>query len=299
MSDQQSSDPRPDTRVDPYLGTVVHLVRSRQHRPNQPASGCPFCVGGLEAPEPYDVRWFPNRWPSLGDGRCEVVLYTADHDATFAALGVDGATRVVDLWADRTAALRRDGDVAYVLVFENRGAEVGATIAHPHGQIYAFDHVPARPLRRLQAGWRPDDEPGERLVAEQAGWRVVAQGAPVFPVALSVSPTERVPDLPSLSPAMRRGLAEVLVDLFARLDRLYDRPLPYMMWINQAPTPGRPGAGSETGSDHWLDIEIVSPWRAAGVQRFIAAAEVACEEYFNPVSPEEIADRLRHLAGPR
>jgi UDPglucose--hexose-1-phosphate uridylyltransferase len=70
-------------RTDPFLGTRVHVVGTRQSRPNLPSSGCPFCVGGLEAPEPYDVRWFENRWPAMDGGRCEVVLYTPVHDATF------------------------------------------------------------------------------------------------------------------------------------------------------------------------------------------------------------------------
>ena len=61
------------TRIDRYLGTVVHVVSSRQARPNLPSTGCPFCVGGLEAPEPYEVRSFPNRWPALGEGRCRVI----------------------------------------------------------------------------------------------------------------------------------------------------------------------------------------------------------------------------------
>jgi UDPglucose--hexose-1-phosphate uridylyltransferase len=82
------------------------------------------------------------------------VLYTSEHDATLASLGVDGVRRVIDLWADRTAALAARDDVDYVLVFENRGAEVGATIEHPHGQIYAYDHVPARPARLLAAGFQ-------------------------------------------------------------------------------------------------------------------------------------------------
>src|SRR6187455_734036 len=56
------------THTDPYLGTVVHVVASRQARPNLPSTGCPFCVGGLEAPEPYDVRSFPNRWPAYAPG---------------------------------------------------------------------------------------------------------------------------------------------------------------------------------------------------------------------------------------
>ncbi|MFI5043963.1 MAG: galactose-1-phosphate uridylyltransferase, partial [Acidimicrobiales bacterium] len=75
---------------------------SRQDRPNLPPEGCPFCPGGLEAPDDYEVRAFANRWPPMPDDRCEIVLYTADHDATFWSLGVAGARRVIDLWADRT-----------------------------------------------------------------------------------------------------------------------------------------------------------------------------------------------------
>lgn len=128
-----------DTRTDAHLGTIVHVVRSRQGRPNLPEAGCPFCVGGLEAPEQYDLKAFENRWPALGDGRCEVVLYTSEHDATFWSIGADGARKVIDLWADRTTALPSVDDVEFVLLFENRGAEVGATITHPRGWIYAFD----------------------------------------------------------------------------------------------------------------------------------------------------------------
>jgi len=119
-----------DQRIDPYLGTVVHVVGARQARPNLPSTGCPFCVGGLEAPDPYEVHWFPNRWPAMQGNRCEVVLYTPHHDATLPSLGVPGVRKVIDLWADRTTALGRRDDVDFVLVFENRGPQVGATIAH-------------------------------------------------------------------------------------------------------------------------------------------------------------------------
>ena len=87
----------------------------------------------------------------MPDQRAEIVLYTPDHDATFASLGQPGARRVVDLWAERTATLGARDDVAYVLVFENRGPEVGATIPHPHGQIYAYDEIPPVPARELAA----------------------------------------------------------------------------------------------------------------------------------------------------
>jgi len=278
-----------DLRIDPHLGTRVHVVGTRQGRPNLPSSGCPFCVGGVEAPDPYDVLWFPNRWPAMPDERCEVILYTSEHDATFASLGVEGALKVIDLWADRTTELGRRTDVDYVLVFENRGPEIGATITHPHGQIYAFDHVPERQLAALRAGWKPEVDPGERLVTTFDDWTVSVPVASPFPIALSIAPTTQVPDVVSLSKTARSSLAAVLIDTFTRLDALYGRPLPYMMWLNQRPTDGN------EWDQAWFNIDIVSPWRAAGVPRFIAAAEVATGEYFNPVVPEHLAARLREL----
>ena len=279
-----------DVRTDPHLGTVVHVVRARQARPNLPSTGCPFCPGGLEAPEPYDVRWFKNRWPAMPDDRCELVLYTSEHDATFWSLGVAGARRVIDLWAERFTELGARPDVDHVLIFENRGPEVGATIAHPHGQIYAYDHVPARPARLLAAGWRPEHDAPERFVAEHGSWVATVPVAATFPIALSLAPRARVPDIAALDDAGRDDLAALLVDVLHRLDRLYDQPLPYMMWIVQRPTDGA------EWPDAWCNIEIVSPWRRAGTARFIAAAEVACDEYFNPVIPEVLAAQLRTLA---
>lgn len=278
-----------DVRTDPHLGTVVHVVGSRQKRPNLPNTGCPFCVGGREAPEPYTVRWFPNRWPAMPNERCEVVLYTPDHDATLASLGGDGVRRVIDLWAERTAALAARDDIAYVLVFENRGTEVGATIDHPHGQIYAYDHIPSRPARLLAAQWSPDLQPGDRFVAEHGGWIASVPFASTYPIALSLAPRQQVPNVVSLGETERDQLATLLIDVLDRLDRLYNQPLPYMMWLNQRPTDGGEWPHA------WFNIEIVSPWRRAGVPRFIAAAEVSCEEYFNPVIPEVLAEQLRGL----
>lgn len=278
-----------DPRVDPYLGTVVHVVGARQARPNLPSSGCPFCPGGLEAPHPYDVHWFSNRWPAMPGNRCEVVLYTSQHDASFSSLGVPGARRVIELWAERFVALGSRDDVGYVLIFENRGAEVGATIAHPHGQIYAYDHVPERPLRLLEAGWQPDGTPGDRLVRALGGWQAWVPVASTYPVALDLAPVERRPDIASLNDRERDELAELLTDVLGRLDRLYGEPLPYMLWLNQRPTDGG------VWPNAWFNIEIISPWRQANTQRFIAAAELAGGEYFNPVIPEELAAQLRLL----
>jgi UDPglucose--hexose-1-phosphate uridylyltransferase len=284
-----------ELRVDPVLGTRVHVVGTRQGRPNLPSTGCPFCVGGVEAPEPYDVRWFPNRWPAMDGERCEVVLYTSDHDATFWSLGVDGIRRVIDLWADRTQALGSRDDVDHVLVFENRGPEVGATIAHPHGQIYAYPHVPERPARRLAGGWTPDADPGDRAVVSHGTWNAWVPWATTFPVELALAPSERVGSLLELDDTSRNDLATLLADVLERLDHLFDQPLPYMMWLNQRPTVNDPHRRADY-ADAWFNIELVSPWRSPGVPRFIAAAEVACQEFFNPLVPEDLAARLRASA---
>ena len=275
-------------RLDPHSGTRVHIVAARQHRPNLPSSECPFCIGGLESPEPYDVKSFANRLPALDTGTCEVVLYSSQHDATFASLGSNGVRKVIDLWAERTTQLQQQSDIDYVLIFENRGGEVGATISHPHGQIYAFDHVPRRQHSMLQSQWKPDLQPADRLVINGDHFAVYAQYAAVHPVSLVVAPHHRVSLLSQLSDELRDELASILHKTFVALDQLFDAPLPYMMWITQAPA-------KTQFENAWLNIEIVSPWRAKGVQRYIAAAEVSTEEYFNPVDPADIAQRLRSL----
>lgn len=281
-----------DARIDELSGATVVVAGSRQHRPNRPHAACPFCVGGTEATEPYDVKAFPNRWPALPDDRCEVVLYTPEHDLTFPDLGEDGARRVVDLWADRTTALGDRPDVAYVLVFENRGEEVGATIAHPHGQIYAYDDVPEVPLTELRRAARgdcalcaPTDD--DLLVATAAGWRAWVPAASVYPYGLLLAPDVHRPDLPALDGPQRDGLAALLVDVLARFDRLFDAPLPYMLWIHQRPTDGA------AWPEAHVHLHIVSPMRSPGVQRYVAAAELGSGAYTNPVVPEDAAAALR------
>ena len=298
-----ASAPRPGTtRLDALSGDRTVVVATRQSRPNLPDDGCPFCPGGREAPEPYDVRWFPNRWPPLPDGRAEIVLYTDDHDATFASLGTAGAQRVVDLWAQRSAALGARADVHYVLVFENRGPEVGATISHPHGQIYAYDHIPARAAAELAragagdplAGGPGGDDPAgddptgaNRLVSVGTGWRAWVPWAATWPYELVIAPDEPWPDLPSLDDDARRGLAEVLVDALGRLDALFGAAMPYMLWFHQRPF------DNHDHPDLRVHAHVTPLWRGPQVTRFVAAAELGGGEFFNPVDPLDAAAALR------
>jgi UDPglucose--hexose-1-phosphate uridylyltransferase len=291
-------------RRDALTNEWVLIVGQRQDRPNLPNDGCPFCVGGLEAPDAYDVRAFENRWPAMapgvppdlsGDaapvvGAAEVVLYTPVHDGSLASIGAEAARHVVDLWAQRSAELSARPEVAYVLVFENRGASVGATISHPHGQIYAFPFVP--PAARVEAEVAERDGcplctdiPAERaqssrVVREESGWLTWVPFASGYPFGTLVAPHDHVASLADLDAPARDGLAAALVDIVGRYDRLFEGGLPYLMWIH-------PGVH--------LHLHFAPPRRAAGVDRYVASGEVGSGTLSNPVEPERAAEVLRAL----
>ncbi len=286
-----------ELRRDPLSGDWVGIAGSRQGRPNRPAEECPFCVGGLEAPEPYEVKAFSNRWPMFAPGEpvelagevvpargaSEVVLYSPEHNASLASLGVEHVRLVVDLWAERSDALLARPEIEYVLVFENRGADAGATIPHPHGQIYAFPFVPPAPAREAEVAAREGcplcrDVAAELVVHEAGGWRAWVPYASAWPYGMLLAPNRHVASLQELAAAERDGLAAALVDALGRLDRLFDRPFPYMFWIH-------PGVH--------VHAHVAPPRRSADTLRYVASGEVGSGTLTNPVVPEEAAEALR------
>ena len=294
----------PELRRDPLTGDWTVIAGGRNRRPTLPEGDCPFCVGGVEAPEQYVVRAFANRWPPLvpGDppaggeatparGASEVVLYSPDHDQTFATLTLAQARRVVDLWAERSTALRERPEVAYVLVFENRGVSVGQTISHPHGQIYGFPFVPPVAVQEAErssmtscALCKPAG--AERLVIASDGWTATVPFAAGYPFELLLQCDRHVPELSELSSYERDGLAAALIDLLGRYDRLFERPSPYMFWVH-------PG--------FHLHLHLVGLIRGVNPdgslkERYVAAGELGSGVLFNPIRPEDAAARLRSLS---
>jgi len=303
-----------ELRLDPLTREWVAILAGRQDRPNlspdTEPQACPFCVGGLEAPEAYTVRAFENRWPPFapGDpidvagalargagyvnlaarGASEVVLYSPEHDGSLATIGVDGARQVVDLWADRTAALLARPEIEYVLVFENRGALVGATIPHPHGQIYGFPFVPPVPRREAEVAAEhgcpvcaaiPDEVAADtRVVRDAGGWITYVPFASAFPYGVLVAPHLHHDGLPALDDGSRDGLAAALVDIVARYDRLFDGEMPYLMWVHHGVH---------------VHVHFAPPLRAPGVPRYLASGEVGSGLLGNPVAPEAAAAALR------
>ncbi|MEQ3554366.1 galactose-1-phosphate uridylyltransferase [Pseudonocardia nematodicida] len=320
--------PASELRYDALAGEWITIAAHRQDRTYQPPPDqCPLCPsrdGKLtEIPAPsYDVVAFENRFPSFGSapgappppvtgdapapeaGRCEVVCFTDDHGTPFVRLPPERVRLVLEAWAQRTAELGARPGVRYVFPFENRGAEIGVTLSHPHGQIYAYPYVPPFPERMLSRVAAHRVATGENLfdvllARERAGERVVVAGehwtafvprAARWPVEVHLYPHRPTPDLPALDEAQRAEFGLVYLDVLRRLDALYDDELPYVAAWQQAPV--RPGDGR---ADARLHLRLHSVRRAPGKIKYLAGSESGAGAFISDVRPEAVAERLRAL----
>lgn len=326
-------------RHDALVGDWVAVAGHRLNRTFLPPKDeCPLCPTGTgsvpsEVPETsYDVVVFENRFPSFAPvtadlpgglatsalfglrpaaGRCEVVCFTSDHDSTFADLTPARARTVIEAWVDRTRVLGALPRVEQVFCFENRGQEIGVTLHHPHGQIYAYPYLPQRSADLLKAATEHHQRTGrllgaDILAAERAdARRVVISGthwtayvpfAARWPVEVHLAPHRDVPDLPALTGEEREELAEVYLELLRRLDRYYLRKdgspihLPYIAGWHQAP--------AKQGRDvSRLHLQVMSVLRSPGKLKYLAGSESGVGGWVNDVPPERIAARLREVAG--
>ncbi|WP_235502190.1 galactose-1-phosphate uridylyltransferase [Angustibacter sp. Root456] len=342
-------DPRPPAepsragqmRYDPLSGAWVAIAAHRMDRAFMPpADECPLCPAGRgtvpsEIPaDDYDVVVFENKSPSFSPrvdgnphevtlldgeelwptmpafGRCEVLCFTSDHASTFADLSPSRARTVIEAWVDRTRELGAVDGIEQVFCFENRGREIGVTLTHPHGQIYAYPWVTPRTRRiltmaeqhRARTGGNllrdvleAEQRSGQRVVTRGEHWTAYVPAAARWPVEVHLAPHRDVPDLPALTDEERDELAHVYLDLLRRLDRYYPAPghdpeavlrLPYIAAWHQAPVhEGRDLAR--------LHLQITSVLRAPGKLKYLAGSESGMGAWVNDATPESIAERLR------
>lgn len=217
---------------------------ARSARTTHAADECPLCPsrdGRLsEIPDAdYAVAVFENRFPSLaGDsGRCEVVCFTSDHDASFADLTEEQAALVLGAWTDRTAELAELPQVKQVFCFENRGAEIGVTLGHPHGQIYGYPFVTPRTALMLRSAEAFQESSGGRNLFDETVARELAEGTRVvltgehwvafvpyaahWPYEVHLYPRKRVPDLRYLDEEARTEFPQMYLELLRRFDRIF------------------------------------------------------------------------------
>lgn len=315
-----------DALTDEWVAVAAHR-QTRTHLP--PADQCPICPttpgNASEIPAAdYDVVVFENRFPSLGPalgpvpghatwgsvlpayGRCEVVSFTPEHTGSFSGLGQARARTVVEAWAQRTAALSALPGIKQVFPFENRGADIGVTLHHPHGQIYAYSYVTPRAAaigaaaRRYYEAHngrgtltgsllRSEREDGSRMVLEGEHFSAFVPFAARWPLEIHLVPHRQVPDLAALDGNEKDELAQVYLELLQRVDALYPTPTPYISAWHQAPLEA---AHRESG---YLHLQLTSPRRAADKLKYLAGSEAAMGAFINDTTPEAVAKRLRSI----
>ena len=331
-------DDQPHRRRNPLTGDWVLVSPHRLARPwqgQQDASqargpahdpDCYLCpgnarVGGVRNPHyvapwvfdndfaavlpdtPPDAQHDPLFQSESARGTARVICYSPDHSLTMADMATPAIRAVVDCWCDQTADLGRD--YAWVQLFENKGAMMGCSNPHPHGQVWATDHLPveARIEGQNQHAYAAqhgsamlldlavrEGALGERVVVSNDRWLAIVPYWASWPFETLLLPRFAVARMPDLDAAARGDLADVLRRLAASYDRLFDCSFPYSMGWHGAPF------GSDA-TQHWqLHAHFYPPLlRSASVRKFMVGYELLAEPQ-RDLTPEHAAAMLRKVA---
>jgi UDPglucose--hexose-1-phosphate uridylyltransferase len=219
-------------------------------------------------------------------GVCRVVCFSPRHDLTLARMELTAVRSVVDLWIGECAQLAAVPWLSYALVFENRGALMGASNPHPHGQIWATEHVPNEPARELCDYVALEIARGDRVVCANDHFVAVVPYWAVWPFETLVVARHHVAAMPDLDDAGRDALAAILKQLTTRYDNLFETPFPYSMGFHQ------PLRDDRSGLSH-LHAHCYPPLlRSATVRKFLVGFEMLGEPQ-RDLTPEDAAARLQ------
>ncbi len=328
-ADKRTLGPRPavaEMRLDSLTGDWISIAAARNGRAFlPPAHQCPLCPTSednpSELPDQFDVAVFENKSPAFGPdlldiddpnysrvanfelgstrksvGRCEVVVFGSEHLGALGSMPVERVRTVIEAWAQRTEALQSLPGVRQVFPFENRGQEIGVTLHHPHGQIYAYPFVTPRTTKLLDSISKfGDDLFAETLKFEQGSARELIRTdnftayvpfAGRWPIEIHLLPHRHVQNLAQLTGDEKDELAETYRRLLHALDEIYETPTPYISAWHQAPL-------VDAGKNVRLQLQITSPRRAADKLKYLAGSESAMGAFIADFPPETTAGQLR------
>jgi UDPglucose--hexose-1-phosphate uridylyltransferase len=332
-ADAREAIDRPDVaqmRLDSLTGDWVSVAAHRHGRAFlPPANQCPLCPSTAEnlseIPDNFDVAVFENKSPSFGPelldavdpnyaevpdlklgstrksvGRCEVVVFSPEHLGSLGSMSTERIATVLTALADRTEHLQSLPGVMQVFPFENRGQEIGVTLHHPHGQIYAYPFITPRTQKLLSSIEKFGDDlfaktlefekASERLLIASENFTAYVPFAGRWPIEIHLLPNRHVQHLAQLTQAERIELADVYRRLLKALDDIYETPTPYISAWHQAPL-------IEAGKNVRLQLQITSPRRAADKLKFLAGSESAMGAFIADFPPEKTAGQIRDALG--
>jgi UDPglucose--hexose-1-phosphate uridylyltransferase len=235
-------------------------------------------------------------------GICRVLCFDPRHDLTLATMSVEAIHRVVEMWAAQAEELGARPEIQYVQIFENRGAMMGASNPHPHGQIWATEHIPNEPALELAAQQEYlakhnkqllstyltlELEQRDRIVAENETWVALVPFWAVWPFELLLLPKQNVARIEDLTSTQRSGLAAILKQVTSGYNRVFDTPFPYSMGLHPAPSDG------EVHPEWLLHLHFYPPLlRSATVRKFMVGFELLGSPQ-RDITPESAAATLR------
>jgi UDPglucose--hexose-1-phosphate uridylyltransferase len=237
-------------------------------------------------------------------GVCRVLCFDPRHDLTLATMEVEAIRRVVDVWATQELELASREHIRYVEIFENRGAMMGASNPHPHGQIWATEHIPNEPAAELfsqKEYFAQHQRPllldyvelelklRERIVAENDSWVVLVPFWAVWPFETLLLPRAHVRILNELDPSRRNGLASILKTVTSGYNRVFNAPFPYSMGFHGAP------CDSDDHPEWQLHAHFYPPLlRSATIRKFMVGFELLGSPQ-RDITPESAAETLRRV----
>jgi len=311
-----------ELRWNPLLKEWVMIASLRQNRPQMPKNWCPFCPGSGSVPDNYEVYKYDNDFPVLSQnpsepdlastklykvedvyGKCEVILYSPNHNITLPELSVEHIKKLVDLWTDRFAELQQDKKIKYIFIFENRGEIVGVTMPHPHGQIYGYPFIPGKIEQETRASKEHYDNTNKcllcdlleeeksfdkRIIFENDDFLVYLPFYCEYPYGIYLASKAHKQNLTQFNESEKLNLAKALKEATGTLDSLFGYAFPYMMCMYQNPV------NVEDCSDYsHFHIKFFPPMRSAEKVKFNASSETGAGAHCNPTVPEEKAEELR------
>jgi UDPglucose--hexose-1-phosphate uridylyltransferase len=320
-----SAVPNAHLRWHPLRGEWVAYAGHRQHRTFLPPAAYNPLAPTTDAAAPtevpageWDVAVFENLFPTLtlgaqdppelpvptapGKGVCEVVVFTQDANTSLGRLPLDHLELLIEVWADRYQELGARPEIQYVFPFENRGVEVGVTLHHPHGQLYAYPFIPPVAARELeqQRAYRARHGRGllEDFVAREVadGTRMIYHGSEVaafmpicarYSYEVWIAPLRAAASFAVLTAGERRDFARALKTTLLKFDGLWDRPFPYILAFHQAPT---------DGADHpeaHLHAEFYPAFRMPGRLKYLAGSEIGAGVFTADTLPEQKVAELQ------
>lgn len=317
----------PEFRWNPLLDTWTMVATNRQHRPHLPKDYCPFCLEDNPSLPRFDVLAYTNDFPAMSldgfgvtesnkgifqkkdaIGKCEVILYSPQHNKLLYQLSDGHVLKIVELWNERFKELQKDKRIKYIFEFENRGEEVGVTIHHPHGQLYAYSFIPFKIREELnncknyfqkhQRNLFADLNTAEkkykkRIVSENKSFIAYIPYFTDYPFGVFVVNKKLKGNITQFTLSEKKDLAEMLKKLTAGFDKIYDRPFPYMMCLHQTPVNEKKYADAE--NYYAFHIEFYPPLRAKDKVKWYAGSEMGAGAAANPLDVDECAATLRNL----